>query len=117
MMNTVIAIIIIAILILGLAIALHLRQRKIRHQERLDTIASLTPRVEDSFSEISSLFKYSHYITESERLYLEEKYADLANEVRTILKWRELEECPDKEVFQRFLIVANIAVALCKCTV
>ena len=103
MMNTVIAIIIIAILILGLAIALHLRQRKKRHQERLDTIASLTPRVEDSFSEISSLFKYSHYITESERLYLEEKYADLANEVRTILKWRELEECPDKEVFQRFL--------------
>ena len=40
---------------------------KQQHQERTEKIARLIPDVDAAFSEISSRFSYSHYITESER--------------------------------------------------
>lgn len=78
------------------------RQREKLHRDREERIAGLAPSVEAAFSDISSYFSYSHYITESERKYLETKYAVLLQEVSGIISCKELEESSHKECFERF---------------
>lgn len=73
-----------------------------RQKERFAIIDQLSPSVESAFSDIRSYYKYSHYITESEREYLLEKYSDLLKKVELALEWEELEISPKKEVFARF---------------
>ena len=77
-------------------------QRTKKHKYRLETIVRLKPTVEIAFDEISSYFNYGHYITETERLMLAEKYDALDREVKSLLNSKELEESSYKETFQRF---------------
>ena len=73
-----------------------------RHQERLDIIEQDIPNVVPAFKEISSFYSYSHYITESERLHLDEKYVDLQAEVRKVIGSTELETHPERDTIERF---------------
>lgn len=73
-----------------------------RHQERLEIIEHSIPEVEPAFREISSFYNYGHYITESERLSLDEKFSGLLSEVDKILGTEELDSHPEKDMIERF---------------
>ena len=90
-----------ATIIIGVAISLRTQRTK-KHKYRLETIAQLKPKVDAAFAEISSYYNYGHYITETERLMLAEKYGKLKREVKSILNSTELEKSIDKEIFLRF---------------
>ncbi len=72
------------------------------HQERLDIIEHEIPDVGPAFKDISSFYSYNHYITESERLRLDHKYAELLSEVKKVIDSEELEKHPDKDTIERF---------------
>lgn len=79
------------------------RQKKIEDRKRLlDLVERTRPEVETAFSEISSFYNYGHYITESERLSLTDKYTDLEMTVRTIRRAKNLPDTPENEIFHRF---------------
>lgn len=78
------------------------KKKAILHQTRVDSIAHLKALVDEAFTDICSLYSYSHYITETERLMLAEKYDALDREVYPLLNSKELEESAEKEAFQRF---------------
>lgn len=78
------------------------KQQEKKHRERVATIARLIPDVEAALANICSLYNYSHYITESERIAVDEKYAELDVEVSAVINSKELEECPQKDSFKRF---------------
>ena len=73
-----------------------------KHQERLEIIERRIPDVAPAFKEISSFYSYSHYITESERIRLDEKYANLLSEVDKVIGSEELERHPEKGLIERF---------------
>ena len=91
----------VAAIIFGVMMSFRTQRTK-KHKYRLETIVRLKPTVEIAFDEISSYFNYGHYITESERLMLAEKYDALDREVESVLGSKELEESAEKEAFQRF---------------
>ena len=86
----------------GVFIPLRSRCRKKSEIEGKESVARLKPIVEEAFSEIGSLFSFNHYITESERVSLEEKYSTLAKAVRPLLKRKAIENNPSTDLFQRF---------------
>ena len=98
----------ILIILLAVSIALWLmfsvrpRIKEKQRRKRLEAFNQLMPEVEKAFLEISSLYSFKHYITETERLSLLEDYRNLDSEVRPLLKRKELEEFLYKDVFQRF---------------
>lgn len=71
-------------------------------QERLDLIQQVVSSVGPALKEISHFYNYGHYITESERHSLDDKYAGLLSSVKEILSFREVDEHPEKEVIERF---------------
>lgn len=73
-----------------------------KQQERLDAISRLKPDIEAAFADISKYYSYSHYITETERLMLAEKYDALDIEIKPLLNCKEFAELPEKELFNRF---------------
>ena len=95
-------VILVAAIILWLMLSVRRRVREKKRQERLAVLNRLKPEVEKAFSEISSFYNFNHYITESERLNLLETFRDLDDEVRPILRSKELEEFMFKDVFRRF---------------
>lgn len=95
-------ILLIVAVILWVMIPVRNKYREKKHQERVEAIAKMVPEVEAALAEVCSFFSYSHYISESERIALEEKYADLNNEVKAILNSPELEESPQKKSIRRF---------------
>lgn len=97
-----IILLIIAIIILSVMMFVRLRKNAKRRQERLEKISQLRPNIEAAFTEIGSFYSFSHYITDSERLMLAEKYDALDLEIKPLLGTKELEGSPNKEVFQRF---------------
>ena len=79
------------------------RQKKVEdHKQLLDLIERIRPEVEAAFLDISSFYNYGHYITESERLSLVDKYDNLDKTVRTIRRSRILPEKLENEIFHRF---------------
>ena len=94
--------ILVAAIILWLMLSVRRCVREKKRQERLAVLNRLKPEVEKAFSEISSFYNFNHYITESERLNLLETFRDLDDEVRPILRSKELEEFMFKDVFRRF---------------
>lgn len=64
-------------IILWLMIPVGSKLKEKKHQERLETIARIKPNVEGAFAEIGKYYSFSHYITETERLMLAEKYDTL----------------------------------------
>lgn len=89
-------------IILWVMILVRSKQKAKKRQERLETIVRIKPGVEAAFAEIGSYYSYSHYITETERLLLAEKYDALDREVKSILNSKELEEYAEIGAFQRF---------------
>jgi len=76
-----------------------LRKRK---RERRLILLEIERVIDDAFEEISSYFKYSHYITESERIYLEGKYSELYRKIRKVLESKELEKSEKRDCILRF---------------
>lgn len=103
MMLYVLIILLIAIF-LWVVILMFSKQKKKMHQERLEAIELLKPKVEAAFVEISAYYSFTHYVTDSERLILSEKYAPLDLMIKPLLGTKELKESPEKEAFQRFHI-------------
>lgn len=95
-------IILVTIILLLVVKHSHALKSKNKHQERLETIIRLKPEVEAAFSEISSFYRFNHYITNSEREALLERYNELANKVLLILRSKELKDSPYSDVFCRF---------------
>ena len=80
------------------------RQKKEEDRRKLEAlIKRLRPEVDDAFSDICSYYNYSHYITESERLMLQDKYSDLDISVRAVLRSKTISDTPQNEPFQRFV--------------
>lgn len=67
-------ILLIVAIILWVMIPVRSKQKAKKHQERLEAIARIKPDIEGAFAEIGKYYSFSHYITESERLMLVEKY-------------------------------------------
>ena len=97
-----IALFIVFVVAAGLSMWLFIRQRVRARKRREETIVRLRPAVETAFVEIISYYTYNHYITDSERLMLAEKYDSLDQEVKPLLGSKELEKSLDKDVFLRF---------------
>lgn len=95
----VILIFLVAALMVGILLGRKLHSR--RHLERLEAIAALAPEVEVALADVSSFYHYSHYITESERVALDEKYAGLLEKVSAMLRYKELADLPQEESFRR----------------
>ena len=98
----VLIILLIVAIILWVMIPVRSKQKAKKHQERLEAIARIKPDIEVAFAEIGKYYNFSHYITETERLMLAEKYDALDREVKSLLNTKELEESAEKESFQRF---------------
>ena len=90
------------IALIAIAIGLVLRDQQRKHQQRVEAISRLSPEVEEAFADISTYFSYSHYITESERLAIVEKYGQLYDSVCGIINNRELVSSAYHDVFMRF---------------
>lgn len=101
MLYVVIILLIVAV-IFWVMVSVHSRQKAQKKLERLETIARLKQGIEAAFAEIGSYYSFSHYITDSERLMLAEKYDTLDLMVKPILGTKDLEDSPDREAFQRF---------------
>lgn len=74
------------VIIFGIVIWHSIKLRLRLHQERLAAIEKITPEVEAAFADISTYFSYNHYITESERKALLERYTPLYKEVSDIMR-------------------------------
>lgn len=91
----------VVIILLVAAIITQKRQVK-KHQQRLETISKLAPDVEAALSDICNYYNYSHYITESERVALDQKYHTLYQDISAIATCKELAKCPQRDNFLRF---------------
>lgn len=89
-------------IILWVALPLWRRKKEESHKQMVELAERILPEVETAFSEISSLYNYGHYITESERLSLVDKYADLEMVVRSLLRSKDLPNTPENEILHRF---------------
>lgn len=79
------------------------RRKKEEDRRKLEAlIQRLSPEVENAFSDICKYYSYSHYITESERLMLKDRYSDLENVVKTILRSKTTVGTSPNDSFQRF---------------
>lgn len=67
-----------------------------------DTLEELRGSVESALEEISSLYRYGHYITESERLSLIAKYKELYDRVDKFVYRKQFQKCEGIEPFIRF---------------
>lgn len=73
-----------------------------RRQKRLEAINTLFPEVEAAFNDIAGSFNYGHYLTESERKYIDAMYSDLKKEVNPLVGSKEMLESEHQECFTRF---------------
>lgn len=89
--SVIVAVLIAVILILVLIIK---KQRK--HKTIFKTIQRIGPEVGPALKDVSGLFNYNHYITESERQKIETKYADLYRKLELIHDCKELDGIPEK---------------------
>lgn len=94
------AILVLAIIVvLGRRISAHHAQKKHNALEQL--IESMRLEVETALTDISSKFVYSHYITESERIELTEKYDDLRLKLRSVVNHKEFLQVGNTDSFSR----------------
>ena len=96
--------IILIIATIGIAVAAFFGVRALKeiHKERLKVLETISPEVKSAFAEIGEYYIFSHYTTESERLWLADKYKELYEKVDDLIGTRELKEWPDCDAFVRF---------------
>ena len=90
------------VITIGVMIPALSRHKKKQLKETLSIIKRLKPEVETAFADISFYYNYNHYITESERIALEEKYGNLAKVIQPILRTNGLDNDVTIESFKRF---------------
>lgn len=66
-----------AVAIVAAVVATCVAHFKRRHRVRLEAIRELEPEVGPAMAEISRYFNFGHYITESERIFLVNKYQEM----------------------------------------
>ena len=93
---------ILFLLVLCGTIYIWVRQKAKKRRERQLAITRIKPDIDAAFAEISRYYNFNHYITETERLMLVAKYASLEDEIKPLIKCKELETCASKESFLRF---------------
>lgn len=91
----------LAAITLAVIAALICRLKK-EHQERQELIIKIATEVEAALSELSYYFSPNHYLTESERVFFEEKYNSLYRMVKRVIKSKELKESSYDESFLCF---------------
>ena len=96
MNNLIISGILAATLIAVLLILALIIKKLRRHKAISEAIQTIGPEVGPTLKEVSRLFNYNHYITESERLAVEAKYADLYRKLELIYDSKELECVAEK---------------------
>ena len=101
-MSSVVLIILASVIIGVLCIVFAIYYENIQQNKQLKAISKEIPAIETAIADISSYFNYSHYITESERQYLETKYASLYETASRIIHKRVINNLPQKEIIQRF---------------
>ena len=98
----------VSIILLIISVSLWLgapirRRKKEEDRKKFEAlIKRLSPEVENAFSDICKYYNYNHYITESERLMLQDKYCDLENVVKTIMRSKTIAGTSQNDSFQRF---------------
>jgi len=95
-------IVLVVVIIIGGTVYFVKKSSETKRQDRLNTIIGLSEDVDRALADISLYYNYNHYITESERLALDEKYADLKIEVSSVINFNELVDYPKKDIFFRF---------------
>ena len=68
----------------------------------LEDINGLIPEVSSAFGVISQLFRFGHYLTESERKIIVSRYSELDKAVKRIIKSKVLKDSDCPELFRRF---------------
>ena len=101
-MLTPLLIVITVFIALFLTISLVRKRSNEKHLSRLQALARIAPIVNNALDDISNYYHSSHYITESERLDLLEKYDELFQDISMIISTKELKESTQKEIIQRF---------------
>lgn len=94
-------------IIIWVAVIVRSKLNAKKHQERMEAITRIKSNVNSAFAEISKYYNFSHYITETERLMLAEKYDALDIEVKPLLNCKELDAFSDKDSFLRFHAAMN----------
>ena len=98
----VLIILVVIAFVLWMMIPVRKKHLEERRKARLEKIESLSPDIERAFADISFYFNYSHYLTESERKFLVQKYEDLFLDVKDIVSSEELDGTPWLDLFRRF---------------
>ena len=91
----------VGVAIIGVICVFVFLRRKLKRERRI-TLLEIEEVVETAFDEISSYFKFSHYITESERRKLVDKYSGLYNKVLKVLGNKDMEMSDKKDCIVRF---------------
>lgn len=91
----------IATIVIAVIFLTDKRKKKVK-AERLAKAEKIAPEVESALFDIGSYYNYGHYITESERKALNDKYVDLALLVRHLARQKYILESPAKDVILRF---------------
>lgn len=78
-----------------------------KHREILKDLELLAQDVEVALNDISTYYNYNHYITESERLSIVEKYSNIYKKVSKIISCKEVEEIPQRDILRRFYTVMS----------
>lgn len=93
-------------ILISITICLFLGARKKylekRLYKRVKKIELLVPAVEAALSNMSILYRFSHYITESERIEIVERYSDLYKEVTKIISVKKVDEIAQIDTLRRF---------------
>ena len=95
-------ILLLVALCLAIAIPVSIKALKDIRQRRLDTLKTLEPLVIDAFKVIGEYYNYGHYITESERTWLDNTYRSIDEQLIDLIGTKEFESLPSKYIFKRF---------------
>lgn len=93
--------IIAVVVVIAIGAVVFILHRKRVQKERIQRIYRIAPTVNEALDEVCSYFKFGHYITESERLYLSNKYINLTKMLKPLVSSKELSKSPEKENFER----------------
>lgn len=95
-----------ACIILSLAIAILVSVivvigNKTRDARRDELVQEIEPEIAHALEEVSAYYNYSHYITESERTALSNKYEVLGKNLKKVCGTRQLRRSPEWEAADR----------------
>lgn len=96
----------IAVIILTLAIAIFVPViivigNKKRDARRDELVQEIEPEITPALKEVSAYYNYSHYITESERTALSNKYEVLGKKLKKVCGTRQLRRSPEWKAADR----------------